>query len=412
MSEQESECVHGDQVSCIENRMRASLSRRFVLSLVIVLALVAIATVLLVREYSESSAALAVDSADDSTMESAVAHSADGSPVAEPRGSERSEKPLERGELAGDPIRTVVEPVSIGPAPISGRVQWPDGKPASECSIDCAYTTSIAKGRSFGQVRIACDANGAFSTPELDETAVVVLTARCSPPNHAEPIASPWVGHVEGIRSGARDVILVLCRGLILRGSVRDDTGSIQAKARVRASPVHRAWPIPTNTGAIQGTFDESCGKFEVTGLYPGTWNVSADCPGFAKGLLSVDLPGDGVPVQLVLKRFAILSGVLVDGSDRPVADGRVSVGIRRQGAIETSYSFSSSSGSPGLAGEVNSDPNGRFSLMAATPGRTVLSARKEDASLWGTLELDLQPGESRSDLKVVLLPTPPAPPK
>ncbi len=391
--------------------MRSSLSRPVVLPLAIVLALAAIAVLLFARKRPDALAAVDVDPSKPTTASGVSTSALDDSIALVPSDSDPAgERSVDRGKVSGDGTRSVVESVPAEPAPIGGRVQSLNGEPGGDCFIECAYMSTLGKTTSFNQVSIACDAKGAFETPELGATAVVALTARRKLAG-GDPSSPLWVGHVENIRPGTRDVIIVLSPALTVRGNVRDDAGSLQARTRVRAAPVHRAWPIPTNIGAVRGTFDGSNGTFEIAGLYPGTWNVIAECKGFAVAMHSVELPRDGADVQVVLPRFAILSGVLVDGSDRPVADARVSAGVRKEGAIETSLTFSSSD-SPGLLGESGSDLNGHFTLMGAAPGHVILSARKDDAGLSGTLQLDVKAGETRDDLRVVLLPSAAPPPK
>ncbi len=376
--------------------MRFSLSQRSVLPSVIVLALVVTGLVLFVPNTHDKTLAPAIEVPPAQTVSDLPGGVAVGSDA-----GSKEETLLEPSEVAAGEVRTAVQPIPSVPLPISGHVQWPDGRPAAGCTVDCAYMLPLGKGKTLSQRSFQCEPSGAFRTVEFGDGAVVVLTARSRPGGDDDPSSAPWVAHAEGVQPGTKDLALVLRPGSSLRGSVLDDEGRIQSRTRVAASPFYPVWGMQTRIGVVAGTFDETTGSFELTGLHAGEWIVTAERPGYFKPSITVTLPGDDAPVHLVLRRFALLSGLLVDGSDRPVADARVSVGVQKKGAIESTYSFSGF----GLDGGARSEPNGHFVLPSVTPGHVILTARSEGGALVGTLQLDLQPGESRSDLKVVLLP-------
>jgi len=307
---------------------------------------------------------------------------------------------LEHGEVAASELRTVVEPVETGPSPITGHVQWPDGRPGADCIVDCAFLAPLGKGKTLSNWSFECDPTGAFRTREFSYGTVASLTARNRRAEEQDASLGDWVAHVENVSPGTKDLILVLGSGLTLRATILDDEGRVQDRTKVRAC--HSAWGLQTCIEAVAGRFDESNGSFELTGLYAGEWNLTADRPGYWKVVIPVTLRRDDSPLRIVLRPFAILTGVLVDDSDRPIPDARVTAGVRRKGAIESTSSFSSGIG---LDGQARSDTEGRFQLPVETPGTVVLSASAEGRNLAGTLELDLGPGEFRHGLKVVLHP-------
>lgn len=133
-------------------------------------------------------------------------------------------------------------------------------------------------------------------------------------------------------------------------------------------------------------------GRFEIVGLAPGSYSVSASHPDFAEAAETVQLKGQAATVELRMGRGSRLSGVVVTGG-RPVPGANVALAAAGEG-------FGGPFG-PGGQG-VTSDDGGRFRFERLTPGRYTLTAtlRGQTSS---PVEAVLQGSASRDDLVLEL---------
>ncbi len=140
------------------------------------------------------------------------------------------------------------------------------------------------------------------------------------------------------------------------------------------------------------GVRTDADGRFEIVGLAPGSYSVSASHPDFAEAAETVLLKGQAASVELRLGRGSRLSGVVVSGG-RPVPGASVALAAAGEG-------FGGPFG-PGSQG-VTSDDAGRFRFERLTPGRYTLTAtlRGQTSS---PVEAVLQGSGSRDDLVLEL---------
>ena len=105
-------------------------------------------------------------------------------------------------------------------------------------------------------------------------------------------------------------------------------------------------------------------GAYEITGLAPGTWSVSASHPEWSESTVTVELEDAPATADLRLGRGGAIGGVVVAGG-RPV--GGAEVGLDEAGEA----------GFRGFGGGQNSltGDDGRFRFERLAPGRYTLSA-------------------------------------
>ena len=309
---------------------------------------------------------------------------------------------IDLGELGDNEIRSGVEVVLTRKLPITGLVQWPDGSPAAGCSVSHTFSVNLGKSRTFGERELVCGPDGKFQITDSGEGAIA-LTATLRPKFEGKPIVEEWVAHLEGVEPGTEGLVLILRPGAVIRGTVVDGDGKSPARGSVFATRVRSETLAlgPARRGPGTAVVD---GAFEITGLFDGDWDVVAEAPGYAKSeTIRVSLPGHGAPIDLVLRRNATLSGVVVDGSERPVAGARFRVGV---GQVESLAEKSTTDAFQlGERFMERSDSEGRFEIQGVPPGHIMLSGESEDRTLTGRIILDVEAGESRSELRLYLSP-------
>lgn len=164
-------------------------------------------------------------------------------------------------------------------------------------------------------------------------------------------------------------VDVVLSRGLVLTGVVKDKEGKPVADAAVA---LNRSVQMTGGRGGAMVSFNsvESVrpraetdfeGRFEFKGLSPGDYDLTISKPGFTRSVSSAVKAGDGAtPLEVVLSPGASIAGRLTQPNGQPV----------------TGYSItarpSTPVSSPGIrlvTAAVGTDPEGGFVLDGLAPG-------------------------------------------
>lgn len=201
-----------------------------------------------------------------------------------------------------------------------------------------------------GTVRAMTNARGQFRIDGI-APGLHTVTAYLRGFNRASRHSVPTGGRVD----------LYAFPGATITGVVRDVQQAAIAGAVVRAEGEVRGW-----SPVAQAVMADREGRFEFTGLSPGTVRVVARHPEFVPGWVpGVTLErGAEADVEVVLHRGAVVSGRLVAGEDQPVP-GRVGVQETDQRPVPMGLDDA-------LRGEAGAD--GRFRLLLP-PGSHALAA-------------------------------------
>jgi uncharacterized GH25 family protein len=191
---------------------------------------------------------------------------------------------------------------------------------------------------------------------------------------------------------------MTLQPGASIRGRVLDEAGHSVTSCSIRAHPARGTRDDWSKTGDVSISCTGAGGEFEIVGLHDGEWSVTAEAPRYAKSAASrVAVPGDGSPVDIVLRRTATLSGLVVDESGRPVPYARVYLGVPVEG-VPNRFTFRVSTST-----DQRTDSNGLFTLTDVIPSSVMLSA---GATGWADSEIipiEIQSGQSISGLRLTL---------
>ncbi len=160
---------------------------------------------------------------------------------------------------------------------------------------------------------------------------------------------------------------IVLSKGLVLHGYVRAAaTGLPIENAVVRIAQQGNAVfdSVPGEEDGIDRRTDKN-GFYEFTTLKPGSYKLEAFAKGFAKEVKNpVNLAEGGGPVQtdFSLKEGLTITGIVVDGEGKPVADAKVTA---------NSYSVQSP-----VSSDTRSAKDGTFEILGLPPGKYSLTAQ------------------------------------
>ncbi len=284
--------------------------------------------------------------------------------------------------------------------PLAGVVRWPDGRPAEGARVRALPREDRQSWlfRDLEDARdepVVTDAEGRFRFEGLEDVPFA-LFAEGTPPGAAEAHADAkdgadappaWTARVDSVAAGAEDLVLELRAPLALGGRVEDDTGApVDAFTVVAKRP---DWPGPNAAEhkQVQRTFTGAGGRFLLEGPDAGTWTVTVQ----AKGHLTTEprevvLP-TGELEPFVLTRTARLTGTVLDPAGQPVEGAEVTVRGRDRGRTA----------------RAKTDAAGRFAAEPAGPGAVTVVARSDDWAPSADLELDLLPGEERTDVVLSL---------
>lgn len=281
---------------------------------------------------------------------------------------------LEEAQTVG-PVEVRVESLTY----LEGTVRWPDGQPALEARV----VATPADGQATRASETRTDAQGRFRLEGLTPVAHELIARPTR--FHRDPLASAGMRAWQVAEPPAR-VELELRAGLTLRGRVVDDLGAAVPTFRVHAEPLSGA------RGAawceLAEAIDQPAGTFELLGLRPGPLRlVASDRAGSASAALELDLRADQDGLVLVLPRPATVSGTVLDGAGRPVAQTWVyALGAGEAGAL------------PRAPRRALSDHAGRFRVERVAPGRVRLSTKRGQGP---GVELTLEAGELREGVEL-----------
>lgn len=190
---------------------------------------------------------------------------------------------------------------------------------------------------------------------------------------------------------------LTLERGILVAGIVQVDRG-LESLGGASVTLLSR--------GERHHTETSDDGRFQILDVRPGPAKITVRHPNFAPLDVNVVIEETGrrdraFDVEpIVLEQPGGISGVVVDEEGNPVRGARVAVGIVP--------AFLPSGDLP--SGMARTDQDGRFQLTRVQPGAVDVEAYLPDRGRGVAAAVDVQPGETTGDVKIVLLPSDEAP--
>ncbi|MGE0192718.1 MAG: carboxypeptidase regulatory-like domain-containing protein [Planctomycetota bacterium] len=184
----------------------------------------------------------------------------------------------------------------LPPKVLRGTVLDVDGKPLPEAQIEVAWDDALSN-----PAAIETDENGFFEvlvpTRQPFRGVVSVIVERHT---------APRVTFDGGNRSRLPDDLVIrLSPGATVRGALRFPDGEPVVGAEVRLEP--RGDRKRMATHAVKDTTTDAAGRFEVTGVPTGEWQVSVSSPAeaFEKDSVTVRVPTRGNPesIELIVDR-------------------------------------------------------------------------------------------------------------
>ncbi len=280
---------------------------------------------------------------------------------------------------------------------VNGRVSWQDGEPAVNASVEARPVE--ADGRVDLRARTystKTDEQGLFEFAGLDERKLVIdaSASRVLEDSNEKTKAakrkqrSPKLSaRIEDVEPGTRDIQLVLGLGGVVRGSVLHVNGSPVGKFRVEAEPDWMSPGTLTRSDNVSRTFDSEDGEFELTGLKPGAWRITASSESFAKTEDErISVPFEG-RLDFMVEFAASLTGMVQTPAGEPLADALV---IMERTNIELDL----------RGGErAMTDGEGVFTLDLVEPGDYALTAKSTGWAPSTPLAVSLAPAEERTSV-------------
>jgi RNA polymerase sigma factor (sigma-70 family) len=210
----------------------------------------------------------------------------------------------------------------VRPALIGGRVVDPAGEPVAGAEVAFGNNPipgSDAKPESHAidQLIATTDAQGRWQIDRVAPDCVRYLVGSASHPDFSPSEYVDVGSRPEFARQLLEGTFTFrLGSGIIVQGTVVDPSDQPVAGALVHVGGL-------SETGS-RDAHSAADGTFRVAGCRPGTQLVTADAPGFASAVLSLDLKPNLPPVKLALGLGRTLRVRVVDASGQPVSGARL----------------------------------------------------------------------------------------
>lgn len=294
--------------------------------------------------------------------------------------------PAERElEVAGD--LDDVEIVLASGRILRGTVRWPDGSPAAGATV-----VASGQGRTEergtrrvtfpGETETAqADDDGAFELAGLAPTGYEITAT-------AEREDGLRQGRVERTGTPGEPLELVLEEQPVVVGHVRDAAGEPVTSFTLTVES--------GTSGRRDRSFARKDGRFALSDLEPGTWELVARGKGFAPSdPLAFQFP-DAIaePLEIVLSPGASVAGTVVGPDGRPIAGAAVG-----RAAAEGELPWTGGTSTE----RTTSDGAGRFELSELPAGPFALEAKAKGFAPSVELALDLVAGDAVPDVVLTL---------
>ena len=320
---------------------------------------------------------------------------------------------LELGDVRENRQALVLRMMSGGQA-LNGVVLDPDGKPVADVELQVydPLGKAVLKGDRVARTNDA----GRFKIVGVEEGPFTLAAAgriAARPPiKDRDPTGDRelhW-GFASSVRPGV-EITVTLAPGCVLEGLVRNDLGvglgPCDLVATASSYPGVELFHEEEHSLSVA----EPDGSFRWAGLPPGRYWLFARGPGASlSNVERVELPGDGVPVQLSVPRRASIHGV-VTSAGQPVSRARVRTLHPGRSTPPWSYRPLNPSTRTDAEGAFRIDRvgPGPVQIWASAPGQSDSVRRKLDLSPGGSAEVLLElraPGRLVIDLHPSLSPT------
>ncbi len=304
--------------------------------------------------------------------------------------------------LAADETRADVNVLLRSGNVLMGRTVGEDGKALSGVKV---RVTQSRMGQADLVRELVTGADGTFAVPGLgDERVDVIATRDADGGADGAMTGGPQGGRKRGLRAAVsqidpktRDLVLTVIAGLVVEGRVHDDLGRAVLSYTVGA---RRATP-DGKTGTDAESFRRldvrsSDGTFTFEGLEPGAWDVYV----FGRGIVyepaqRIRVPHEGGALVFVVRRPAVVAGVVLDAQRKPVSGAVVEVQWTRPPLYKGAPSQESAS--------VKTDREGRFEIGDAFPGDVRVIAKLADGPESPPLLLTLESGARKEGVEVLM---------
>lgn len=255
-------------------------------------------------------------------------------------------------------------------ARVVGRVvEGAERRPVPEASVALQAVSRF--GGMFRQA--VTDENGTFTFGDL-EAGTFQLSAR-----RGRGVGAGIVVSV-GAAQTTDGVEIALSPAMAVKGRVVTTDGKPIAGAAVQAE---REMP-PFEPGVFGKS--EADGTFALEGVLPGRYQLRAEADGFARERRSVEVKSvDLTGQELKLGAEAWLTGKVVDGTGKGIADVRINAVVEQPASRGRTMSRAATSG-----------PDGRFEIKRVGTGKVTVTGEHAEAGLVEQTLEPLAPGEKR----------------
>lgn len=268
-------------------------------------------------------------------------------------------------------------------ARIRGRVQDEHGVPIPNAQLKLSLDRSrLSIVGAFESLRgsnfeTTSDSSGQFEFEGVG-TGPFALRARTADELRA--------GELDGVPPGEDSAVVVVRSLPGVRGIVVDDQDQPVVAFEVIAERLE-AGGVSSYGAPVRQTYESADGSFDLPGLLPGTWLLSARSEGLGDALEKLrchvedEVASD---LRIVLPRGGAVLGRVVDLNGRPVADALVKpAGTRVDDRLEDQ-----------LARSTRSGPDGHFELTGLSAGAVKLEAEALGFAGSPPVEVAVEPGQ------------------
>ncbi|HSP15712.1 MAG TPA: carboxypeptidase-like regulatory domain-containing protein [Thermoanaerobaculia bacterium] len=206
-------------------------------------------------------------------------------------------------------------------------------------------------------------------------------------------------GNLIGTRARAASssgLVVKLGKSATLSGALRD----MKTQAPIAGADVRLRAPMRIDASETWSALTDAKGNFTITGIVPGSYQVSASRPGYGFAPISVSLTtNEKVNKSIIGAQLARVAGTVVDESKHPVAAARISSQAVSRGGDPLAMMMMRT-GAPSAA---VSGPDGTFAVRAEPDMDVQIDALKKGYPGAKSSTMHFSPGERKSGLVLTI---------